>query len=217
MKKIFFLLFTSITLSQNFDESFLDGTIMFKLNYFIEADENNNEKINDGIGIIDDISNYPFLEEIFIDINVLRLERPSYNTNKRDLQKIYRIIFTENHKIDILIELLNDNSNIEYAEKEPIYKNTFVPNDTNHFGTNKWYHTLVNSEDAWDISLGNECKIVIRTTSHSDLDVFKKRDVADDDNDTTPQTYNLNSHGHMEHIVQDLLLLKLIILLELHQ
>ena len=65
MKKLFFLLFTTITLSQNFDESFLDGTIMFKLNYFIEADENNNEKINDGIGLIDDIRNYPFIEEIF--------------------------------------------------------------------------------------------------------------------------------------------------------
>ena len=204
MKKIFFLLFTTITLSQNFDESFLDGTIMFKLNYFIEADENNNKKINDGIGLIDDIRNYPFIEEIFSDINVLRLERPSYHTNKRELQKIYRIVFTEHDKIDILIEMLNDNNNIEFAEKEPIYKNTFIPNDTNHFGTNKWYHTLVNSEDAWDISLGNESvKIAVIdnaiATSHSDLDVFKKRDVADDDNDTTPpETYNINSswsHG----------------------
>ncbi len=54
-----------------------------------------------------------------------------------------------------MIEKLNNLSIVSYAEKEPIYKNTFIPNDSYHSGTNKWYHTLVNSEDAWDLDIGN--------------------------------------------------------------
>ncbi|MEC7831969.1 MAG: S8 family serine peptidase, partial [Bacteroidota bacterium] len=93
---------------------------------------------------------------------------------------------------------------IEYAEKEPIYKTTFVPNDSYHNGTDKWYHTLVNSEQAWDISLGSESiKIAIidngAPANHLDLNVFKQRDVSDNDDDATPpQTYNQSSswsHG----------------------
>ena len=91
-----------------------------------------------------------------------------------------------------------------YAEKEPVYKNIFVPNDSYHNGTNKWYHTLVNSEDAWDLSIGNSnVKIAIVdnaiATSHTDLSVYKQIDIADEDNDATPpQTYQQSSswsHG----------------------
>ena len=103
-----------------------------------------------------------------------------------------------------MIDKLNKLEIIEYAEKEPIYKTTFVPNDSYHNGTDKWYHTLVNSEQAWDISLGSESiKIAIidngAPANHLDLNVFKQRDVSDNDDDATPpQTYNQSSswsHG----------------------
>ena len=103
-----------------------------------------------------------------------------------------------------MIDRLNKLEIIEYAEKEPIYKTTFVPNDSYHNGTDKWYHTLVNSEQAWDISLGSESiKIAIidngAPANHLDLNVFKQRDVSDNDDDATPpQTYNQSSswsHG----------------------
>ena len=206
MKKILvlFFLFTSITIGQEFNSEFLDGTIVFKLNEFIEVNLDDAEKTFDGVGLIDNIENYPEIENIFNEINVLKFERPSYFTNKRELQKIYRIVFLENDLIDDLIEKLNDLSIILYAEKEPIYKNIFVPNDSYHNGTNKWYHTLVNSEDAWDLSLGNSnIKIAIVdnaiATSHTDLSVYKQIDIADEDYDTTPpQTYQQSSswsHG----------------------
>ena len=206
MKKILvlFFLFTSITIGQEFNSEFLDGTIVFKLNEFIEVNLDDAEKTFDGVGLIDNIENYPEIENIFNEINVLKFERPSYFTNKRELQKIYRIVFLENDLIDDLIEKLNDLSIILYAEKEPIYKNIFVPNDSYHNGTNKWYHTLVNSEDAWDLSLGNSnIKIAIVdnaiATSHTDLSVYKQIDIADEDYDPTPpQTYQQSSswsHG----------------------
>jgi len=210
MKKLFFLPITFLILStklisaQTFNQDYLDGTVMFKLNYLFEPNVSDYEKTDDGIGLVENISDYPYLNDIFDEINILSFERPSYFTGKRELQKIYRIVFTEFEKIDYLIEKLNENNNIEYAEKEPIYKNSYVPNDPYHFGNNKWYHTQVNSEDAWDLSLGNEnIKIAIVdnaiASEHLDLNVFKQRDVADNDFDTTPpQTYNQNSswsHG----------------------
>ena len=204
MKKYLIILFTNVLISQNFNENFLDGTIMFKLNDYVEYSGESAYKTNDGIGLIDNLSNYPKINSIFQDINVIQLERPSYFTNKRELQKIYRIKFDDFDKIDLLIDKLNDLESIEYAEKEPIYRTTFVPNDSYHWGNNKWYHTLVNSEQAWDISLGNEnIKIAVVDnavgTSHLDLNVFKQRDVADNDDDANPPlTYSQNSswsHG----------------------
>ena len=204
MKKYLIILFTNVLISQNFNENFLDGTIMFKLNDYVEYSGESVYKTNDGIGLIDNLSNYPEINSVFQNINVLQFERPSYFTNKRELQKIYRIKFDDFDKIDLLIKKLNDLESIEYAEKEPIYRTTFVPNDSYHWGNNKWYHTLVNSEQAWDISLGNEnIKIAVVDnavgTSHLDLSVFKQRDVADNDDDANPPlTYSQNSswsHG----------------------
>ena len=130
MKKYLIILFTNVLISQNFNENFLDGTIMFKLNDYVEYSGESVYKTNDGIGLIDNLSNYPEINSIFQDINVLQFERPSYFTNKRELQKIYRIKFDDFDKIDLLIKKLNDLESIEYAEKEPIYRTTFVPNDS---------------------------------------------------------------------------------------
>ena len=202
--KLIFVLFTSIVLAQNHDSEFSDGTIVFKLNQFVEVNIDNTEKTFDGIGLIENIGNYPEIQSIFSGTSIIKFERRSYFTNKRELQKLYRIVFQENELIDNLIEKLNNLSIVSYAEKEPIYKNIYVPNDSYHNGTNKWYHTLVNSEDAWDLSIGNSnVKIAIIdnaiATSHTDLSVYKQIDIADEDNDATPpQTYQQSSswsHG----------------------
>ncbi len=205
MKKILILLFTcNVMLSQTYDSNFLDGTIIFKFKEFIEIKDENIIKSPDNIGLLVDLKDYPLLSEVFKNISILNFERPSYFTGKRELQKIYRISFSDFDKIDLIINRLNKLEFIEYAEKEPIYTTTFIPDDTYHNGTNKWYHTLVNSEQAWDISIGNESiKIAIidngAPSNHLDLNVFKQRDVSDNDDDATPpETYNQSSswsHG----------------------
>ena len=177
MKKYLIILFTNVLISQNFNENFLDGTIMFKLNDYVEYSGESVYKTNDGIGLIDNLSNYPEINSVFQNINVLQFERPSYFTNKRELQKIYRIKFDDFDKIDLLIKKLNDLESIEYAEKEPIYRTTFVPNDSYHWGNNKWYHTLVNSEQAWDISLGNEKVKTIRFIASVDNELMQMENV----------------------------------------
>ena len=205
MKKLFTLLLScNFLFTQTINNDFLDGTIIFKLKEFIEVNNNDFVKTSDEIGIIVDINDYPIFKEIFKDINVLSFERPSYFSGKRELQKIYRVTFSDFDKIELILDKLNKLEILEYAEKEPIYKTTFVPDDTYHNGTNKWYHTQVNSELAWDISTGSQSiKIAIidngAPSNHLDLNVFKQRDVSDNDDDATPpQTYNQSSswsHG----------------------
>ena len=205
MKKLFILLLScNFLFTQTINNDFLDGTIIFKLKEFIEVNNNDIVKTSDEIGIIVDINDYPIFKEIFKDINVLSFERPSYFSGKRELQKIYRVTFSDFEKIELILNKLNKLEILEYAEKEPIYKTTFVPDDTYHNGTNKWYHTQVNSELAWDISTGSQSiKIAIidngAPSDHLDLNVFKQRDVSDNDDDATPpQTYNQSSswsHG----------------------
>ena len=77
MKKYLIILFTNVLISQNFNENFLDGTIMFKLNDYVEYSGESVYKTNDGIGLIDNLSNYAEINSIFQDINVLQFERPS--------------------------------------------------------------------------------------------------------------------------------------------
>ena len=57
--KLIFVLFTSIVMGQNYDSEYLDGTIIFKLNQFVEVDLDNAEKTFDGIGLIEKTENYP--------------------------------------------------------------------------------------------------------------------------------------------------------------
>ena len=205
MKKVFILLLScNFLFTQTINNDFLDGTIIFKLKEFIENDDNNLDTSSDKIGLKVDMNDYPILKEIFKDVNVISFERPSYFSGKRELQKIYRVTFSDFDKIDFILNELSKLEILEYAEKEPIYKSTFIPDDTYHNGTNKWYHTLVNSESAWDISMGSQSiKIAVidngAPSDHLDLNVFKQRDVSDNDDDATPpQTYNQSSswsHG----------------------
>ena len=205
MKKVFILLFScNFLFTQTINNDFLDGTIIFKLKEFIENDDNNLDTSSDKIGLKVDMNDYPILKEIFKDVSIISFERPSYFSGKRELQKIYRVTFSDFDKIDFILNELSKLEILEYAEKEPIYRTTFIPDDTYHNGTNKWYHTLVNSESAWDISMGSQSiKIAVidngAPSNHLDLNVFKQRDVSDNDDDATPpQTYNQSSswsHG----------------------
>jgi PKD repeat protein len=209
MKKLILLAFSialfNISFSQTYSTDFLDGTIMFKLKKEVQVNPNDLNRTNEhSFSLKERISDYPQIAEILADYSVTRFERPSYYTGKTELMKIYRLEFSNFSKIDALVKTLAELDIIEFAEKEPIYKTGFVPNDTFHSGTNKWYHTLVGSEAAWNISQGsNSVKVAIVDNAvfgnHLDLTTFLQRDVSDNDNDATPpQDYNADagwSHG----------------------
>ena len=191
-KTIFlFLVFGAFSLmAQTVSTDFLDGRVMFRLSgdvssfYPVQKDRND-------FALQLNPADYPQLKQAFNGFTIIRLEKPSFYAGKKELQDIFRVYFKEFSRIDELTERLRQIPGIEFAEKEPIYKTDFVPNDTYHSGNNKWYHNVVGSEAAWDITLGsNNIKIAIVDNAvfcnHADLTTYLQRDVADNDNVATP-------------------------------
>ena len=197
---VLFYLSINYSFSQTYSEEFLDGTIMFQLKESVLSFDKISQPDENIISKDESISNYPEIAAIFNDVEVTTFERPSYFSNKRGIQTIFRVVFSDFDKIDLLISELESLSFVDYAEKEPIYKLDFIPNDAQHYGNNKWYHTQVDSEEAWDITLGNSnIKVAIIdngvANNHSDLTIYKQRDVSDNDNDANPAVYYNQSSG----------------------
>lgn len=181
--------------------SFHPGVLMFQLKGDIRPNALNVRQTDKNhFDLEENIHSYPFLDSIFQNAGVTKLERPSYFTFKPSLMNIYRIHFTDDAHINEYLNQLEKVAEVLYAEKEPIYETGFVPNDPNHTGTNKWYHTLVGSENAWNISQGNNSvKVAIVDnavySTHTDLTAFKQYDVADDDNNAAPPSTHTQDQG----------------------
>lgn len=187
--------------AQTINPDFHDGRIMFKLSDESQTFQSNihqPDKNNYGLDV--NLNNYPEIKAILDNYTVTKFEKPSYFTRKPELMQIFRVKFAEFDKIDEIIAALKTLSNVEYAEKEPIYRIDFIPNDTYHTGNTKWYHTVVGSENAWNISTGsNSIKIAIVDGAvfcgHQDLTTYAQYDVADGDNDATPPSYYSTDQG----------------------
>lgn len=184
------LLISSLAFSQTYSSDFLDGSVLVKLKKNVETIAILKEN-PDAIVKRESFKDFPELQKALSAYGLTEINRPVYYTGKEDLQKICRIKFSNFSKIDEVVEKLRGLDFVEYAEKEPIYKLDFIPNDPQYTGTTKWYHDLVGSAAAWDISQGsNQIKVAIVDNAvfanHSDLTTFKQYDVADNDNNATP-------------------------------
>ena len=204
MKNLSFLIISffivSVSFSQTYNPNFLDGRIMFKMKTNVHTKEIVKRTDLNSYSKVENLANYPELALALKNFSISKFERPSFYTGKEELMKIYRIYFSDFSDIEQIIKKLKQLNLIEFAEKEPIYKTDFIPNDTYYTGTYKWYHTLVNSEQAWDISLGsNSVKVAIVDNAvyanHLDLTTFKQYDVADNDNDATPPVVYSSDQG----------------------
>lgn len=212
MKKITLFLSTifilNVAFAQTHQRDYIDGQVFLKLKKFVPVKQAELYRTDEhSFSQKEKISNYPELSKILSKYQIVNFERPSYFTGKQELMKIYQITFSDFSKVNLLIEELQQLEGVEYAEKVPLYYPDFIPNDPQHTGTNKWYHTLVGSENAWNITLGsNTIKIAVVdnaiAANHTDLTFFAKRDVADNDNDPTPPTQFTADQGwsHGTHV-----------------
>ena len=202
---LFAVLFVGAAHAQSYQANYLDGRILFQLKGDTYPNQLQKDQVDpNDFSLVEELSQYPEIASLFEDVSITKFERPSYFTFKPSLMNMYRIQFTDFSKVDELIKSLQSISSVVFAEKEPIYFTDFVPNDPSHTGSDKWYHTLVGSENAWNIHQGrNQVKVAIVDNAvycgHSDLTTFKQYDVADNDqNATPPQTYSQDngwSHG----------------------
>ncbi|MFA6923998.1 MAG: S8 family serine peptidase [Bacteroidales bacterium] len=112
-----------------------------------------------------DKTQFSFIKKISDLYSVAKVERPFYDADVRDIRmpRIFRMYFNNHAEADAIINELQKMDIIEYAEKEPAYHLTYVPNDEYYLNQVpgfanvgwKWYFDLVNAETAWDIYLNN--------------------------------------------------------------
>lgn len=83
-------------------------------------------------------------------------KRTNQTVRINDLSQIYRIIFNNPVPTQQVINVLQTNANIEYAEGPIIAYLTISPNDPWYLDQNyRWSFDVINAEGAWDITKGS--------------------------------------------------------------
>lgn len=148
--------------AQTVDPNYIDGIVQFKLtdNSLLELDPYTN--------------NVPALNLILTLYGVDTLFKP-FPLPGTPLDKIYRIEFSNISMVNGLISDLELITDIEFAEKSPLYKTTSTPNDLQ---SSQWALDKINATQAWDFTTGSPnivIAIVDNAVKHSHEDLVGNR------------------------------------------
>ncbi len=227
MKKVlplFVILFVSALLcAQTIHPNYQDGKIWFKLkdNYYlplnISEDPQNIE-----------IPTLPFMQDIAGICRVEKLSKPFASAKKSfALQRTFLLRFSDHNRVDHIIKMLSAMPMVEYAEKVPLDRIEYTPNDPSYSAM--WHLTKINAAGAWNYFNAVSTRTVAIVdnavqTNHTDLtaniwinpgetpsnsvdddgngyvDDINGYDVADNDNNPNPPN---NSFDHGTHCAGD--------------
>ncbi len=206
MKKfigIFYLSFLVVFLNmslfaQTVDPNAVDGQIYFQLKAAASVK-------HQGINGVVSVNKLAFINGLKDAYQVTQVKRPFYKTSDAELQRTYLLYFKDIHAVDSLISALRKDKNVVYAEKSPLFRILYTPNDPdyNANGIYNWYLQVIQAGKAWDIQKGNpNIKIAILDNaidvSHPDLSskIVAKIDLANNDSDPAPPKKTLDwTHG----------------------
>lgn len=199
-KYIFLLmaLIHSTAKSQNVFQNYIDGELYFKIKNEVAFNFNKTSSI------VDVNNSLPYVKSVFDKYKVSKVESSFYFANNEDLQRTFRVYFSNENLVTDFIADLERVAQVEYAEKVPLHQTTYSPNDIGDNTTAGQYGLYrVRAHEAWDlIRNNNSVNIAIVDvaveTGHSDLSgiLFSSRDVANQDNDpNAPGNYGGWDHG----------------------
>ena len=152
------LLLTALSFAQTVDTSAVDGRIYLRVSTTSPVD----------------LSNYnnsdPTLNTIISTYGITNMWTP-FPALTNELDRTYEFEFTQQGLVNAMITDLELLAYVEYAEKKPLFKTSFVPNDVQG---SQWGLTKINAVQAWDVSTGSaSVKIAIVdnavSTVHEDL------------------------------------------------
>lgn len=155
MKKILpalaFLLSFAVTNAQQIDPNSVDGQIYVKLKDSEPADY---PHINGNILLE---VNQPYFSSFYEKYGITHIRKSFYQAFNAPLNRVYRIYFSKPEKVQQFIDEISAQPAIEYAERVPLYKTDYQPND---LGANsldqQWHLYMINAAGAWDISRGDK-------------------------------------------------------------
>lgn len=210
--------------SQNVFKDYQDGKIWFKLKneHEIVHPQGTNASLRSNFLNLP-LNTLPFIEVIGLKYNITKLSQPFVTpSSSAELMRTYELHFSDINNVEEIIKELIKTGVVEYAEKVPYDQLLWTPNDP-QFVSNQWGLVQINSQLAWNISLGNAAITVATVdnavqTNHADLqnamwvnpgeiagngidddgngyiDDINGYDVADNDNNPNPPTTQF-SHG----------------------
>lgn len=202
MKKFLlsFISFLTITIafSQEFDYDYQDGVIIFQYNSSIHDFPQSKDQIIS-------VENFDFLSPIVKQYGIQKIKQLFPKTKNEKLVRTFQIEFDRINKIKKLINEIEENSFIEYAEQKELHRTLLTPNDpnyTNSFTNGQWALFQINAAQAWDISTGDPNIIVAITDNaiditHPDLvnNLVQGRNAVDGNADPSPCGTNTGFHG----------------------
>ncbi len=145
------LFYFSSSFGQTLDYDYYDGKLYFK---FL----NESDKVISGL---DDLRSGKHQEiQLVLDkYGVTTLERPFKVLKTPTFDRTYQMSFSDYTKVDELIKELEALPYMEYAERVPIMRHSYTPNDPNQ--GSQYYLDLINAEEAWDIHQGGNTTVAI--------------------------------------------------------
>ncbi len=175
------------------DPNYRDGEVYFKFkdNVEIKWKRNKHQSINQ----------FSFLNTIKDKYEIIEVLTPFSFTEKKipTLDRTFKIVFENFDKTDELIQELQNNGRIEFAERVAIDYKFNVPNDENL--SEQWSLNVIGAFDAWDIETGSgNIDIAIVDDAfdiwHEDFSgqIEDMWDIANDDGDVGPDVSE-DTHG----------------------
>lgn len=156
-----FICLSTMLQAQTYNSNFQDGRIYlkFKDTQPITFTVSNDNSV--------DINTVPIISELAKVYKVTGLSRPFFLNNDQKLLRTLQLEIGNYSQIDQVINRLNQEEVIEYAEKVPLDKIVYVPNDSLYNMYNgpqnwNWHLDKIMAEQAWDVTRGSaEIKVAI--------------------------------------------------------
>ncbi|MBI5217874.1 MAG: S8 family serine peptidase [Bacteroidia bacterium] len=189
---VFLIAVSAGVFSQKAHPEFLDGRIYFKIKsgYSLPYSKEN--------GFIH-LKNVTFLRELIDKYEIKSVRNSFYTAKSPVIERIFLLRFNKIYQADELINDLLQTDCIEYAEKAPLFKITYTPNDYGTTAGNNWHLAKINAQGAWDITHGSaSIKVAVIDNAiyanHPELinKIVAKIDLANNDDDPTPPMMSTN-------------------------
>lgn len=202
---IIFCLWSGAAASQSNDDVYFSGQLWIQMNPEHTKSVKSERRVVDLESFADLIG-----KELADEFGLTKVEKPFHFARTNEIKEVYQLHFeAEGREIELArqLELVNT---VNYAERVPIMRTSFTPNDLGPEGGNgnQWGLWRINAQEAWDISTGNtDIKVAIvddaLLTTHPDLipNLVPGYDVADDDNDAMPNEVAMSHGTHVAGIV----------------
>lgn len=205
---LFISLFFSFSVaSQTISEDYQDGKIYLKFN----DSEPISFTVNDDNTV--DVNSVPVVNKLKDQFTITALSRPFFINNDGKLLRTLLLEIAEIDKTDQVISRLSAEPVLEYAEKVPLDRVYYLPNDSLYTLYNgpqnwNWHLELIQAEQAWDISKGS-ADIAVGVVDnavwvdHPDLagKIIAQRDVVYGTNNANPPPAgNKEAWSHGTHV-----------------